>query len=216
MALFLQYHTRDFPHLIKIAANTSRKDHLLPRILATLALLVLSACAPAKIPTATPLRQQTLLPAPQTTTQPAAIPEESPPVMPIAEQTAATMLPVVEEGEKVLATAIEPATTPITIQPEYYKSFASYYAKRFNGRRTFTGERYDPNGLTAATRDFPLHSWLKVINPANGKEVNVRINDRTGKRKTPLIDLSRAAAKELDFLGKGKIRVHVIPLLPSL
>jgi rare lipoprotein A len=99
--------------------------------------------------------------------------------------------------------------------PDYLPSFASYYAKRFEGRRTFSGERYDPDLMTAATRDFPLHSWLKVINPANGKEVTVRINDRTGKRKTPLVDLSRAAARELGFLGKGKIRVHVIPLLPT-
>ena len=98
--------------------------------------------------------------------------------------------------------------------PDYYQTHASYYAKRFNGRRTYTGEVYDPEKMTAATRDFPLHSWLKVINPANGKEVNVRINDLTGKRKTPLVDLSRAAAKELGFLGKGKIRIHVIPILP--
>lgn len=100
-------------------------------------------------------------------------------------------------------------------EPDHIESFASYYAKRFKGKRTASGERYNPELMTAATRDFPLHSWLRVINPANGKDVIVRINDLTSKRKTPLIDLSRAAAKELEFLGKGKIRVHVIPLLPS-
>ena len=106
------------------------------------------------------------------------------------------------------------AMAAVKAQPGYIPSFASYYAKRFEGRRTATGERYDPAKMTA-TRDFPLHSWLKVINPANGREVIVRINDRTGKRKTPVVDLSRAAAKELGFLGKGKIRVHVIPVPPA-
>lgn len=120
-------------------------------------------------------------------------------------------LPIAVEQEFAVEAAIAAAVTT----PEYDESFASYYAKRFNGRRTASGERYDPELLSAATRDYPMKSWIKVINPANGKEVNVRINDRTGKRKTPLIDLSRAAAKKLGFLGKGKIRVQVIPLLPT-
>jgi rare lipoprotein A len=113
------------------------------------------------------------------------------------------------------ATNEPPVPIASTAAPAYYQSFASYYAKRFEGRRTASGERYDPAQMTAATRDFPLQSWLKVINPANGREVIVRVNDRTGKRKTPLVDLSRAAASELGFLGKGKIRVHVIPISPT-
>lgn len=219
MALFLQNDTRDFPHLIIARVNIFRKNHPLPLItatgLATLVLLALSACTPVTTPPALPLRPQILLP-PQITAQPAFIPEETPPATPLAVHTdaAASTLPAVTE-ETVPVLALEPATVPETALPVYYKSFASYYAKRFNGRRTFTGERYDPDGLTAATRDFPLQSWLKVINPANGREVNVRINDRTGKRKTPLVDLSRAAAKKLGFFGKGKIPVHVIPLLPT-
>ncbi|NJD91896.1 MAG: septal ring lytic transglycosylase RlpA family lipoprotein, partial [Geobacter sp.] len=58
-------------------------------------------------------------------------------------------------------------------------------------------------------------SRVKVINLANDKEVVVTINDRCRQRKTPFIDLSRAAAKELGFLGKGTARVRIIPLAES-
>lgn len=184
--------------------------------MAALTLLLLCACAtaPAKVNTLLPAGPPAVLPAPPS----------SPPLLSRTEDVPPAPLPPAETVALPSATvaAAEPAPAPVeptaeadAAQPDYYQSYASYYAKRFNGRRTYTGERYDPNLLTAATRDFPLHSWLKVINPANGREVNVRINDLTGKRKTPLVDLSRAAAKALGFLGKGKIRVHVIPLLPT-
>jgi rare lipoprotein A len=96
-----------------------------------------------------------------------------------------------------------------------YMSRATYYAKRFDGRLTITDERYDPSLLTAATHDLPLGTMARVINPKNGREVVVRINDRPRKRKFPLIDLSRAAAKKLGFLSKGIITVRVIPLPPD-
>lgn len=139
-----------------------------------------------------------------------------PSITPLPEAAATTPpLPAEEQQRAAADFATEPPPVATATPTAAAESFASYYAKRFNGRRTCTGERYDPEKMTAATRDFPLQSWIKVINPANGKEVNVRINDRTGKRKTPLVDLSRAAARKLGFLGKGKIRVQVIPLLPT-
>lgn len=82
----------------------------------------------------------------------------------------------------------------------------SYYARRFNGRRTSSGVRYDPEKLTAASNDYPLGSRILVINPHNQKKVVVTINDRCRKRSYPLIDLSRQAARTLGFLGKGLIR----------
>lgn len=184
--------------------------------MAALALLLVSACAiaPAKVSTLFPPRQPAVLPAPPATPPPACIPAEIPPA-PQRPAATAALPPSTAAAAETAPAAIEAITETGAAPPAYYQTHASYYAKRFNGRRTYTGEVYDPKKLTAATRDFPLHSWLKVINPANGKEVNVRINDLTGKRKTPLVDLSRAAAKKLDFLGKGKIRVHVIPLLPT-
>ena len=176
----------------------------------TALLLLLSACSTAPSQSSAPhLPPQTEpLPILQSISSPTSPPEGQPPSPPPTVEVAETPPPVV-------AAAI--ASTPIVskAQPEYYQSVATYYAKRFEGRRTASGERYDPELMTAATRDFPLQSWLKVINPTNGREVIVRVNDRTGKRKTPLIDLSRAAAKELGFLEKGRIRVHVIPISPA-
>ncbi len=92
------------------------------------------------------------------------------------------------------------------------EGIASYYAKRYNGRRTNSGERYNPDKLTAAHATLPHGTSVKVINLANNKEVVVTVNDRCRKRKGPFIDLSRAAAKELGFLGKGTARVRIIPL----
>lgn len=90
---------------------------------------------------------------------------------------------------------------------------ATYYAKRYNGRATSSGERYRPDRLTAAHPDLPLGTRVKVINIQNGREVVVKINDRCRKRKVPIIDLSRAAAKELRLLvvGVGKVRIIALP-----
>lgn len=89
---------------------------------------------------------------------------------------------------------------------------ASYYAKRYNGRRTNSGQRYDPAKLTAAHPTLPHGTRVRVINLTNEKDVVVTINDRCRSRKQPFIDLSRAAAKQLGFLGKGITRVRIIPL----
>ena len=193
----------------------SGRNHPLRRILKTgmaaVTLLLLSACATSPAKVFPPL--QAALPALQNTPPPVSLPAEMQTAPPLPTAETATTPPAVTSAPALTAAlSVEPVPVASPAQPDYIPSFASYYAKRFEGRRTATGERYDPAKMTAATRDFPLHSWLKVINPANGREVIVRINDRTGKRKTPLVDLSRAAAKELDFLGKGKIRVHVIPV----
>ena len=92
------------------------------------------------------------------------------------------------------------------------EGIASYYAKRYNGRKTNSGQRYDPKKLTAAHPTLPHGTRVKVINLANNKEVTVTINDRCSSRKQAFIDLSRAAAKKLGFLGKGTTRVCIIPL----
>jgi rare lipoprotein A len=89
---------------------------------------------------------------------------------------------------------------------------ASYYAKRYNGRTTNSGARYDPEKLTAASADLPLGTRVRVVNLANDQEVVVTVNDRCRWKKVPFIDLSRAAARKLGFLGKGIARVRIIPL----
>jgi peptidoglycan lytic transglycosylase len=92
------------------------------------------------------------------------------------------------------------------------EGIASYYANRYNNRRTNSGQRYDPDKLTAAHPTLPHGTRVKVINLANAKEVVVTINDRCKKHAQPFIDLSRAAAKQLGFLGKGKTKVRIIAL----
>jgi rare lipoprotein A len=90
---------------------------------------------------------------------------------------------------------------------------ASYYASFFNGRRTSNGERYDPRKLTAANRRLPFGTRLRVTRVDNGRSVIVRVNDRGpfGKRHR-ILDLSRAAAEELDMIGKGHAQVEAVVL----
>ena len=92
------------------------------------------------------------------------------------------------------------------------EGIASYYAKRYNGRKTNSGARYDPEKLTAASADLPLGTKVRVVNLANDQEVVVTVNDRCRRKKVPFIDLSRAAARKLGFLGKGIAKVRIIPL----
>ncbi len=91
---------------------------------------------------------------------------------------------------------------------------ASYYASRFIGLRTTSGERYDPDKLTAAHATLPLGTVVRVHNDSTDQNVIVRINDRCHPRHASknLIDLSRLAAKQIGLWGKGMIKVHIIPL----
>jgi rare lipoprotein A len=97
------------------------------------------------------------------------------------------------------------------LKPE--EGFASYYAKRFEGRKTASGHRYHPEKMTGAHQSLPLGTVVRVVNPATSQEVHVTINDRCARKPFPFIDLSRAAAKKIGLWGKGKIRVVIIPLL---
>ena len=108
--------------------------------------------------------------------------------------------------------ATQEAVAPKAKETQGTEGIASYYAKRYNGRRTNSGQRYNPNKLTAAHPTLPYGTKVRVINLANNKEVTVTINDRCRSRKQASIDLSRAAAKKLGFLGKGTTRVCIIPL----
>jgi rare lipoprotein A len=88
---------------------------------------------------------------------------------------------------------------------------ASYYASFFSGRRTSSGERYDPRKLTAANRRLPFGTKLRVTRVDNGRSVIVRVNDRGpfGKRHR-ILDLSRAAAEQLDMIGRGHAEVEAV------
>ena len=93
--------------------------------------------------------------------------------------------------------------------PAGESGIASYYAKSLDGRRTASGERYDRKALTAAHRTLPFGSRVRVTNLHNGRSVVVRINDRGPFVEKRVIDLSYAAARELQFIEKGTTRVRL-------
>jgi rare lipoprotein A len=86
---------------------------------------------------------------------------------------------------------------------------ASYYAGKFHGRRTASGEVYSRRRLTAAHRTLPFGTLLRVTNLANGRKVVVRVNDRGPWKRGRIIDLSRAAAEELRMIRAGVARVRL-------
>jgi len=86
---------------------------------------------------------------------------------------------------------------------------ASWYGPGFAGRPTSSGERFDPNQLTAASKTLPLGSVVHVTNVSNGRSVNVRINDRGPFVRGRSLDLSHRAAQKIGLTAKGVGRVKV-------
>jgi len=80
---------------------------------------------------------------------------------------------------------------------------ASYYARKFTGRKTASGERMHHDSLTCAHRTYPFGTKLKVTNPANGQSVIVRVTDRGPYVKGRIIDLSARAAREIGIIAQG-------------
>ncbi len=90
---------------------------------------------------------------------------------------------------------------------------ASWYGVPYHGRRSASGEIYDMEQLTAAHRSLPFQTWVEVTNLSNGKQVDVRINDRGPFVNGRILDLSQAAARDIDMLraGTARVRLKVIP-----
>jgi rare lipoprotein A len=94
---------------------------------------------------------------------------------------------------------------------------ASYYGANFNGRRTASGERYDPRKMTAAHKSLPLGTVIRVTRiqgGSDGPSVEVRVNDRCGCTHGRVVDLSHAAAERLHMLSAGVVPVRVEILRP--
>lgn len=88
---------------------------------------------------------------------------------------------------------------------------ASYYALKFNGRKTYSGQILHNDSLTAAHRTLPMGTMVRVTNLSNDSVIVVKITDRMGK-SPHIIDLTQGGAKRLNFLGKGiaKVKLEVI------
>jgi len=106
---------------------------------------------------------------------------------------------------------------PVAAEEKVWKAVgqgtASYYGRELAGNRTASGERFNPNGLTAAHRTLPLGTRLRVTNVANGRSVIVRVNDRgpfVGRR---VIDVSLGAAREINMVrsGTAQVRLELVP-----
>ncbi len=90
---------------------------------------------------------------------------------------------------------------------------ASYYADKFHGRKTASGELYDKNAMTTAHRTHAFGTLLKVTNETTGQSVVVRVNDRGPHVPSRVVDLSRAAAVKVDAITMGIIDVVVVPVV---
>jgi peptidoglycan lytic transglycosylase len=95
--------------------------------------------------------------------------------------------------------------------PSHYGT-ASFYANKFNGRKTANGEIFSQQKMTGACNIISLNTWVKVTNLHNKKQVIVKINDRMHRDNKRLIDLSRTAASQLGYTGHGlaKVKVEVL------
>lgn len=118
-----------------------------------------------------------------------------------------------------------PLTTEVTAQPSAAdegsaapsapqethigRGSASYYAAKFHGRRTASGEMFDNRAMTAAHRTLPFGTLVRVTNPANGASVVVRITDRGPFSRDRMIDVSRAAAEDLGLIARGHATVEL-------
>lgn len=102
-----------------------------------------------------------------------------------------------------------PSTTPSV---ELGRGKASWYGPGFHGKRTASGERFDMNAMTAAHRTLAFGTRVLVRNVRNGREVIVRINDRGPHVRGRIIDLSKAAAAEIDLIDAGEAPVVLIEL----
>ncbi len=100
-------------------------------------------------------------------------------------------------------------------KPYKGRGIGSWYGKRYHGQKTSSGEIYDMYAMTAAHPILPIPSYVRVTNPANGRAVVVRVNDRGPFHAGREIDLSWTAASKLGYVGQGSALVEVESVLPG-
>jgi rare lipoprotein A len=98
---------------------------------------------------------------------------------------------------------------PDTKVKRVFYGMASFYANKFHGRRTASGEIFNQKKFTCACNVLPLGTWVKVTNIRNGRSVIVKTNDRIHPKVRRVVDMTKAAAEELGFVSRGLTRVKV-------
>jgi rare lipoprotein A len=106
---------------------------------------------------------------------------------------------------------LSPLVLTFSVLPTFglQEGLASWYGGKFNGRLTSSGEVFDTNVRTAAHKTLPFGTIVKVVNLENGKSTTVKINDRGPFVEGRIIDLSRAAAEDIDMVARGVARVSI-------
>jgi rare lipoprotein A len=124
--------------------------------------------------------------------------------------------PSVSVGKQVVHASLSSPQKKKIGKHKSLSGIASYYGKRFHGRKTASGRPYSSKKMTAAHRTLPLGTWVKVTNERNGRSAVVQITDRGPFNSNRVIDVSLEAAKSLDMLANGLARVHleVVPDYP--
>jgi rare lipoprotein A len=155
---------------------------------------VLVGCA---APLSTPVPQPVSPAPPPLVYAPPAAPQA--PLQPIAPAPSDTSAPLGDQTQAPLVADV----------PWTQRGLASWYGKRFNGRRTASGERFNAGGFTAAHRTLPIPSYVRVRRVDSGREVIVRINDRGPFHPGRVLDLSYAAANKLGIVALGNAEVEM-------
>jgi rare lipoprotein A (peptidoglycan hydrolase) len=119
------------------------------------------------------------------------------------------------QADSIKTTIDSTKTDSVETDESFMTGIASFYSSSLDGTLTATGERYRNNKLSAASNDFNLNTWVRVTNLSNNKSVVLRINDRMHPRmqkKGRVLDLSRIAAKKLNFIKSGltKVKVEIV------
>lgn len=146
-------------------------------------------------------------------------PSEPSPAPAPAQAAPATPAPPAAQSAPAPEPAAVAAPSPVESAPAggAMQGKVAYYSKKFAGRKTASGERFDPNAMTMAHKTLPFGTMVRVTNTRNGKSVNVRVNDRGPTQHDRIADLSYAAAVKLDIVkaGIGEARLEVIGSAPK-
>ena len=116
-----------------------------------------------------------------------------------------------------MGACVRPAPPPLVSVDRGWseRGIASWYGPGFHGKTAASGERYDQNAMTAAHKQLPFQTWVRVENLDNGRSTEVRITDRGPFVAGRIIDLSRAAARAIGMIATGTAKVRITVTRPA-